>query len=85
MRRFALALLLLAALSGCATTRLEVTTPEGLRVRASFPKDLAAEGLRLEVAGHTLRADKLRTSASRVIGAQGAALSDTVQAAASLR
>lgn len=67
-------------LGGCATTRLEVTTPEGLRVRASFPKNLRAEKLRLVVAGHTLSAESIQTDAATVIGAQAEAITATGEA-----
>lgn len=59
------------ALAGCATTRIDVTTPEGLRVRASFPKNLDATELVLKVGGYELTADRLRTDAATVIDAQG--------------
>jgi hypothetical protein len=67
---------LLFLLSGCATTRIEVVTPEGLHVRASFPKNMEATNLRISVAGHELTADRLRTDASSVVEAQGSLVAD---------
>jgi len=60
----------LLALTGCATTHIEVTTPEGLCVRASFPKNMDATKLRLAINGHELTADRLQTDASSVVKAQ---------------
>lgn len=58
------------ALTGCATTRLAVTTPEGARVDFSFPKNLVAQELEVVVGPHSLRARELRTDASAVIRTQ---------------
>jgi len=65
------------ALCGCATTRLSVTTPAGLTVRASFPKNLHAERLYVRVGDNVLSADTISTDASSVISAQGQAVHDT--------
>lgn len=79
-----LALLLIVALSGCATTRIEVTTPDGLVVRASFPKNMDATNLRLSVAGHELVAERLRTDASSVVKAQGEIIGEVTKTAAAV-
>jgi hypothetical protein len=60
-----------------------VTTPEGLRVRVSLPKNMHAEDLRVEVAGNTLRAATLTTDASSVVEAQASALTHVAGSAAS--
>lgn len=82
MKRLAISILI--ALSGCATTRVEVTTPEGLHVRASFPKNMDATNLRLSVAGHELVAERLRTDASSVVKAQGEIVGEVTKTAAAV-
>lgn len=79
-----LALVLLVALSGCATTRIDVTTAEGLRVRASFPKNMDATGLRLAIGPHELTAERLQTDAASVVQAQSALATSALSAAARL-
>lgn len=83
MNRFALMSFFLLLCSGCASTRLDVRTPEGLHVRVSLPKNMHAEGLRVEVQGNTLTARTLTTDASSVVEAQGQILSNAAGQAAS--
>lgn len=56
--------------TGCATTRLSVTTTEGARVQFAFPKNLVARDLEVVVGPHSLRASELRTDASAVVRTQ---------------
>lgn len=86
-RSFRLGLLLaalfaLALLSGCATTRLSVTTSEGATVDFAFPKNLDATRLEIVVGPHSLRAERLRTDAAAVIRAQGEATRGVAETAA---
>lgn len=77
-------ILLALVLSGCATTRIDVLTPEGLRVRASFPKNLDATNLRLAIGPHELTAERLQTDASSVVEAQTALATSALNATARL-
>lgn len=59
--------LLCLALTGCATTRLSVTTPAGVKVTASFPKNLEATKLVVKIGEYELKADSIKTDAAAVI------------------
>lgn len=74
--------LLALALTGCATTRLSVRTPEGTSVDFRFPKNLVAENLEIQVGPHSLRAEVLRTDASAVIRTQAEVLRGLAESAA---
>lgn len=78
----ALLALLALGLTGCATTSLTVKTPEGREVRFRFPKNLAAEQLRVKVGEHEFEARNIRTDAAVVIRAQGGVAAEVTQAAA---
>lgn len=70
--------------TGCATTRLSVRLPDGAAVEFTFPKNLAAEDLRIEVGDYTLSAKSLRTDASTVIGSKAVVVTAAGDAAAQL-
>lgn len=80
-RRSSAALLACLFLGGCATTSLTVRTPEGREVRFRFPKNLAAEQLRVKVGEHEFEARNIRTDAATVIRAQGGVAAEVTAAA----
>lgn len=82
-----LVVLLAFALSGCATTRVTVVTPAGIKVRASFPKNMDASKLTLKVGEYELTADRIVTDASGVVREKNvgvSAVADAVSDAAKL-
>lgn len=85
-RALSAALLLppLALLSGCATTRLTVRTPDGLVVTVALPKNMDATNLRVSIGDYKLAADKITTDAKSVVDAQGKIVSDVAAAAAAV-
>ena len=83
------------AFTGCATTRINVTTPAGVKVTAAFPKNMDATDLKLvfdPVAQvYTFSAATIKTDAAMVIHEQTAgvkavagAVSDVAKAASPL-
>jgi hypothetical protein len=90
-----LCLLALAALTGCATTRINVTTPTGVKVTASFPKNMDATDLELTfdpvAQVYRFKAATLKTDAAVVVReknvgltAVAGAVSDAAKAATPL-
>jgi len=75
-----LCLLCLAALSGCATTRLKVTTPDGMSVSVALPKNMDATKLKVKAGDYELSADRLITDASGVIREQNVGVSSVAGA-----